>query len=236
MHTRSSPACSTISYAATIFYRSARNAEGRKLTDLTTRSRIWRTALTLGIALLLPVASFVVLGELPGDRWLASRGDGISLGMLGALLLAVDVLLPVPSSAVGVLLGAHLGLAAGFFWCLAGLLAGNVVGFWLGRFALARLDPRLPATPTALLVLITRPVPVLAESLTIAAGASDLSIGRFLAAALVGNIIYSLALAALGAALIPEAWVVPGLALCLAVPVVTLLVLRRRTAHKSPEM
>lgn len=197
------------------------------------RSRTWRTALTLGIAFLLPVASFAVLGELPGDRWLSSRGDGISVGMLGGLLLAVDVLLPVPSSAVGVLLGAHLGLAAGFFWCLLGLLAGNLVGFWVGRFALARLDPRLPATPTALLVLITRPVPIFAESLTIAAGASDLSFGRFLAAALAGNILYSLALVALGAALIPEAWVAPGLALCLAVPVVILLMSRRRAALRA---
>jgi uncharacterized membrane protein YdjX (TVP38/TMEM64 family) len=184
----------------------------------------------LGIAAVLPVASFFVLGELPGERWLSSRGNGIAVGMLGGLLLAVDVLLPVPSSAVGVLLGARLGVAAGFFWCLIGLLAGNLVGFGLGRAALARLDPRLPSTPTALLVLVTRPVPILAEGLTIAAGASDLSIGRFLAAALAGNLIYGLALAALGAALIPEAWVAPGVALCMAVSGVMLLLSRRRLA------
>jgi uncharacterized membrane protein YdjX (TVP38/TMEM64 family) len=121
-------------------------------------------------------------------------------------------------------------VAAGFFWCLVGLLAGNLAGFWLGRAALARLDPRLPSTPTALLVLVTRPVPILAEALTIAAGASDLSLGRFLSAALAGNVIYSLALAALGAALIPESWVGPGVALCMAVPVVMLLRSRRRLA------
>jgi hypothetical protein len=58
---------------------------------------------------------FVIVGELPGERWLsASDSRAPVFAALGTLLLAGDLLLPVPSSAVGVMLGARLGLALGF--------------------------------------------------------------------------------------------------------------------------
>ena len=83
---------------------------------LRTAARAWTRALyVLALAALVPLVPFAVVGELPGERWLvASSGDALRFGATGALLLAADVLLPIPSSVIGALLGGRLGFAGGF--------------------------------------------------------------------------------------------------------------------------
>src|SRR5262245_43537492 len=66
------------------------------------------------LAVLVPLVPFAAIGELPGERWLlASAGDAARFGATGAALLAADLLLPIPSSVIGALLGGRLGLWAG---------------------------------------------------------------------------------------------------------------------------
>jgi uncharacterized membrane protein YdjX (TVP38/TMEM64 family) len=129
--------------------------------------------------------------------WL--KQGGIWAAMLGVALLIADVLLPVPSSLVMVAHGALFGLWIGTLLSLIGSTGAAVFGFWVGRRG-GRLLTRL-VTPAereradrllkrwgSLAIIVTRPVPLLAETVAIMAGASPLGWGRTILAALAGSV------------------------------------------------
>jgi membrane protein DedA with SNARE-associated domain len=192
--------------------------------------------ITVLLSLTIPIVPFALIGELPGERWLSAAGtDGLVFGISGAALLAADVLLPVPSSIVGTLLGARLGFPAGWLCGWIGLCLGNFAGYGAGRLLSLRHSSGLPSAPTLLLCFASRPVPILAEALTLTAGASRTPLGPFLVATVAGNALYMAALAGSGAALLPGAAAGPGLALPMLLPAVAWLLWRlagRR--HASP--
>ena len=190
--------------------------------------------LVLLAALLIPIVPFLVVGNLPGERWLPGADDSeLTFGAVGAALLACDVLLPIPSSIIGSVLGARLGMATGAGWTLLGLCAGNFVGFGVGRLLPRRYSASLPATPSALVCFLSRPVPVLAEAVCFAAGATRMGPWSFAVACVTGNAAYALAMAANGAALLPDRFVGPGLILPMSVPVVAWLIWRRLSRSSS---
>lgn len=199
------------------------------------RSRaLARVLLVLGCAVLVPIVPFAIIGELPGQRWLDAQGDhALSIGAVGAGLLALDVLLPIPSSVLGALLGGRLGFALGFAWALLGLSAGSSLGYLLGRVFPRRvadgLDEVTHDAPAAALITLSRPVPVLAEAISLASGAARVPLPRFLLASLAGNALYAAAMAGNGAALLPEGLAGPGLALPMLVPVAAWLIWRSRS-------
>lgn len=125
-------------------------------------------------------------------------------------LLASDLLLPVPSSVVLSAAGMALGwLPAALAGC-GGMLAGNLAGYWLCRLAGRRAFERLVKAdeaaefgrwldrwgPAAL--VISRLVPVMAETLSCLAGAARMSFGRFLGALCLGTVPYAVFFAVLG--------------------------------------
>ena len=98
-------------------------------------NRTLRVAFVILLALAVPLIPFAIIGELPGERWLSARDDNaLQFALTGSALLAADVLLPIPSSIVGSLLGARLGFWWGFAACFVGLMTGQ-----LGAYAVARL-------------------------------------------------------------------------------------------------
>jgi len=166
---------------------------------------IRRALLVLLTAMLVPILPFVLIGELPGERWLAlSEDDALRFGALGALLLASDVFLPIPSSIVGALLGGRLGFGLGFAWTWSGLCVGLALGYALGRLVPARFASELPSAPTLALTFASRAVPVLAEAVAIAAGVERVGFVRFFAVGALGNALYAGVLTADGAALLPS--------------------------------
>jgi membrane protein DedA with SNARE-associated domain len=195
-----------------------------------------RVLVVLGCAVLVPLVPFAVLGELPGERWLLGRGeDAVAFGATGAGLLALDVLLPIPSSVLGALLGGRLGFVPGALWAFAGLFAGQCLGYALGRLLPARFASELPAAPSAAVVLVSRPVPVLAEAVAITAGVERMPLRRYLVAGGLGNAAYALAMAGSGAALLPEGLAGPGLAPPLLLPVAAWLLWQRLRARRRPD-
>jgi hypothetical protein len=191
--------------------------------------------LTLFLSLLVPILPFVLIGEIPGERWLSAAGtDAFVFGASGASLLAADVLLPVPSSIVGTLLGARLGFLAGWAWGWAGLCLGNLVGYAAGRLLFLRRPTDLPSTPTVLFCFASRPVPVLAEALAIAAGAGRTPLAPFLLATGAGNALYMAALAGSGAALLPGGAAGPGLAVAMLIPAAAWLLRRQVQRRRLP--
>jgi membrane protein DedA with SNARE-associated domain len=124
----------------------------------------------------------------------------------------------------------------GFASAFAGLCLGSAVGYALGRLWPARLlrelSGELPKAPALALVLLSRPVPVLAEAISLAAGATRVPPAGFAISSALGNALYAAAMAGNGAALLPDGLAGPGLVLPMLVPVVSWLVWMRVRAPK----
>ena len=119
--------------------------------------------------------------------------------LIGAGLLTADVFLPVPASLLMVAHGALFGLAGGTLISLAGSMGGAALGFAVGRWGGPALHRWVPEDERrradellrrwgGLAVVVTRPVPILAECVAILAGTSPLGWKRFLGAAFLGNL------------------------------------------------
>jgi len=193
-----------------------------------------RWLLIIAAALCVPLVPFFIIGEMPGERWLSATDEHAGLfALAGAGLLAIDVLLPVPSSIVGTLLGARLGFVPGFVATFAGLMVGQVGAYAASRWLLRRRAGALATAPTLLALFLSRPVPVLAEAMVLAAGAAQLRWSQFVIACGSGNLIYALALALNGAELLPGAPIGPGLLLPMLLPAAAWLIWQRST-RKTP--
>lgn len=170
-------------------------------------------ALTLA-AIAVPLVPFLLFGARLDQivaRWLEPRPAPLVLAALEIGVLAADMLLPVPSSFVATLGGAELGIAAGTACAWLGMTLGSLAGWWLGhtagRQALVGLEAEERARLEArqrrlgpLLIVLSRPVPLLAEAATLLAGASGMRCRDFLAAAASGNLAIALLWTAVGAA------------------------------------
>jgi uncharacterized membrane protein YdjX (TVP38/TMEM64 family) len=143
----------------------------------------------------------------PGP-WL-NRG-GLPAAVLGVSLLIADVLLPVPSSLVMVAHGALFGVVGGTLLSLLGSTGAALFGFWIGRRGGKLLERSVPPEEReranylldrwgALAIIVTRPVPLLAETVAIMAGASRMSWGSVALAALAGSLPPALLYALTGA-------------------------------------
>ena len=74
------------------------------LRNATPPGRLVRGAFIIAAALSVPLVPFFIIGEIPGERWLSATDAHAGIfALAGAGLLAVDVLLPVPSSIVGIM-------------------------------------------------------------------------------------------------------------------------------------
>ena len=119
--------------------------------------------------------------------------------LVGVGLLVVDAALPVPASVVMIALGAVFGPVLGTLLAAIGTIGATLVGFGLGRRGGILLDrhaslrgrqraDRLLKRWGVLAIVLTRPVPLLAESTAILAGASSLGWKRATAAAIAGAV------------------------------------------------
>lgn len=182
-----------------------------------------------------PLVPFALVGELPSHVWLAATdGHAVQIGSFGALLLAADLLLPIPSSVVGALLGARLGPALGFTFCLAGLICGHSLGYALGRLWPARWAPRHAPRTSPWIVLLSRPIPVVAEAAALSAGAARMPWQRFFLACITGDALYAFALVASGAHFLPKGAWAPALLAPIGIPVAGTLLWRRFSRRKAP--
>lgn len=196
--------------------------------------RVRRAAFIIAAALCVPVLPFVLIGELPGEHWLSMNdAHALPFAGVGAGLLALDMLLPVPSSVIGTLLGARLGLVAGFVSAFAGLMVGQAAAFSIARRLVRDTSETLPEAPALVAVFLSRPVPVVAEAVVLAAGAARLGWAPFLLANAAGNAVYAAALALAGSQLLPGALAGPGLLLPMLVPAAA-WALWRRQRRASP--
>jgi 3-dehydroquinate synthase len=136
--------------------------------------------------------------EAMATAWLSSAGAGSALVIVG--LLAADVFLPVPSSVVMVLSGAAFGVTRGALLALVGSVLVEWLGFELvrryGRGLAARIVgdddiarfSRFFERHGAMAVIVTRPLPVVMETMSVVAGLAGMRRGTFLAASVIGTL------------------------------------------------
>jgi uncharacterized membrane protein YdjX (TVP38/TMEM64 family) len=184
------------------------------------------------ISMLIVLLPFIVIGELPGERWLSRTDDNALLfSLTGSALLVLDIALPVPSSLVITAMGARLGFLPATLWGWLGLMLGNMLGYALGHLYPRRFTTHLPLAPTAAVLFLSRPVPVLAELGTMTAGATRVPLLPFLVSCGLGNAIFVAVLSANAALVLPGDWTGPGLVFPMLLPALAWLVsqaLRRR--------
>jgi uncharacterized membrane protein YdjX (TVP38/TMEM64 family) len=160
------------------------------------------------------LTAFVVVERLQVPVLTDPRPGSTASGWLpagiGVLLLVADVVLPVPSSGVMIVQGAAYGLALGALLSLLGGTGATMVGYLLGRRGRPALErwagAEQQARAVALLdrhgvwaVVVTRPVPVLAEVVSVMAGTGRLPWWQVLGAGALGNVVPAVAYAAVGA-------------------------------------
>jgi uncharacterized membrane protein YdjX (TVP38/TMEM64 family) len=168
---------------------------------------------TLGLMLLLLLAfgvvealNVTVLSD--PDSWL-DRG-GVPAAALGLGLLLFDVFIPVPSSVIMIANGALFGILLGTVLSLVGSTGAALTGYWTGRrgeSVVARFISAKERDQAAQLlhrwglfaIIISRPVPILAETIAIIAGVAGIGWRRVLLAALIGGVPAALLYAIAGA-------------------------------------
>jgi len=127
------------------------------------------------------------------------------------LLLAADVFLPIPSSIVSTGAGLLLGFWGGVAATFTGMGIGCCLGYAAGRFARPLVVPRLLSAEEMgamearfrrhgdWTVMLTRPVPVLAEAAGVCAGLLRRAWWRFLVVSSLSNLGVAIAYSAVGA-------------------------------------
>ncbi len=173
-----------------------------------------RAALFLAVLFAIPIVPFLWLGESFETGLLRALREPSSHGVVSGWvigLLAADMFLPVPSSAVITYAGGVLGVVAGMVTSWIGLSLGAVGGFGLARLCgesiarrfsesedierMSRFTQRHGATA----LVLTRALPILAEACVLMLGAGRLSWRQFLLPMLVSNLSLSLTYSACGA-------------------------------------
>ncbi len=172
----------------------------------------WTALTCLVLALILvPFALWEESITAMSARLLAPTAGRAVVAGLVVLLLASDVLLPVPSSFVSAGAVSLLGATAGGVAIALGMTLGGWLGYLLGRAGGEPLAARI-AGPAELerargmmekhgswLLLVCRGVPVLAEASTLLAGATRLSPFLFGLATTLGNVGLALAYTSISA-------------------------------------
>ncbi|MFN2319643.1 MAG: VTT domain-containing protein [Dermatophilaceae bacterium] len=167
---------------------------------LTGRLRAWTMVTGLTVALLVAflVVEWARVPLLVDPRpWLQTVS--VVAAILGVTLLVVDAFVPVPSSVVMVALGATFGLVGGIALSVVGSVGGFAVAYAVGRRSRGSVASAVRPDDVergaglvrrwgVLAIVASRPIPLVAETVAISAGAFGLRPTPALAAALVGAV------------------------------------------------
>ena len=174
-----------------------------------------RASILIGAFLLVPIIPFLFLGESfesQVDAFLRAQAEMSSVThcLLVIAALAIDIFLPIPSSAISTYAGGVLGTGLATFASWIGLTAGSIVGFGLARLLGRPFAVRLAGADDVerieqftqrfgpLALVLTRALPILAESCVLLMGATQLSWRRFMPPVVVCNFVIALTYSACG--------------------------------------
>ena len=174
-----------------------------------------RAYVYMSLWLLIIIISFFAIAEglefeqfvTDASPWIEKQG--YLAGVISIILLCLDLVLPIPSSLIMTLNGTLFGPIGGAIISLIGGVASTLIGWWIGYrsqgFILQMTEEkeRLIAQNYLtkwgpLAILISRPLPIIAEIVAIMAGALPISINITICYSVAGYIFPSLFYAYLG--------------------------------------
>ena len=211
------------------------NAQKSPVSSWPRRAR--KLALLLLVMIAIVVVPFLLFGEtldrLARDMMMSPLSRPLA-AVAGFLLLAADVVLPIPSTVVISILGAVLGIAGGTLVATAALTLGCALGYWLGHRLGHDVTERMIGREDfqylthqlerygLLMLVLCRPVPVLAEASVIAAGVAGLPARHVLAITTLANIGVAATYAALGSSAETGSGLLAALAASIGLPLVAM--------------
>ncbi|PSR53487.1 hypothetical protein AHMF7605_08085 [Adhaeribacter arboris] len=157
------------------------------------------------------IATFLMFGDL--EQWMAvnlhSEKSIATYTCLSFSFMALDTLLPVPSSLLMILNGKILGLFWGTLMSWSSSLLASVFGFYLGRSANPYFDKFFSGQDKAfsnnffqkfgnLAITISKALPILSEAISFVAGTTAISFKTFLLYSSLGHLVVSVIYAYLG--------------------------------------
>lgn len=219
---------------------------------------VLRASVVLAVFLLVPVVPFLLLGESferdVTDWFQADDARAETVEFAAVLgILASDILLPIPSSAVMTYAGGVMNFWSAVLASWIGLTTGAVLGFGLARllgkpFAARFAEPEdlvriesIGARFGPAVLLVTRPLPILAEACVLLMGTTQLSWRRFLLPVAAANLALAVFYVACGAGIEDQQTLVVAAVGSGTIPLLLALVIRGKlkaagsadTAHES---
>jgi 3-dehydroquinate synthase len=203
--------------------------------------------LLVTLVLVLPLVLLAFVGESYKPFVARLKNDpptATTIFIAVATILATDLVLPVPSGPVSTLAGSQLGIVAGTLASTIGMTVGGVIAFALARrwgrplaeqFAgAAAIDGLAASTSThgIWLVLLTRPLPVLAEAGVLLVGTLQMSWRNFLSTLLASNLVIAAVYAILGHYASDQDWLVIAVCAAVALPFGATFLAKRGLALK----
>ncbi|MEZ5943011.1 MAG: VTT domain-containing protein [Planctomycetaceae bacterium] len=214
-------------------------------------SRFVRYFVIACLILAVPCLPFLILGEEFEQavlQWTEHKWPPATLFSVMVGVLATDILLPIPSSAVNTYAGAQLGIILGTLAAFLGMTIGSLFGFTLARWGgprvlrwftttedinrLARLQERW----SVWLLLITRPLPILAEACVVFLGALQTPWRVFFPTILISNLAIAVIYAVLGKWAAGENLTTWALVASILIPLLLTYLVRHFVAGETPSL
>jgi uncharacterized membrane protein YdjX (TVP38/TMEM64 family) len=171
------------------------------------------TILGIVILALIVVPSFLFGADI--DHWVTnfikSAGNRrLMAGFVLAGILASDIFLPIPSNLISTVCGYLLGFFTGTLVSLAGMTTACVIGYWFSNSAVKYVAEKMVGDSELQrlqnlnknygnwMLVVCRPVPVLAEASVLFSGISGMKFRRFIILTTLSNLGISGAYSAIG--------------------------------------
>lgn len=166
------------------------------------------------VVTLISVIPFLILGESFEEevrRWFESDFKPSQRFTLIVGLLAVDIAIPIPSSAVSTYGGTILGLWPASLASWLGMMLGSLSGFVIARWCGPKLVRRFASEEdlnamhqflekySLWAIVLTRPLPILAEATILLCGVLKLPWVQLLLPLTLSNLLIAIAYSAIGA-------------------------------------
>jgi uncharacterized membrane protein YdjX (TVP38/TMEM64 family) len=205
--------------------------------------RLLKPLLLVTIVLVVPIALVALRGESFADQIARWQTDPPARGALVALvvaILAADVVLPVPSGPINTLAGSQLGVVLGTAASAAGMTLGAAIAFALarcwGRPLAERLssDEQLREADRACrehgpwMLVLTRPLPIVAEAAVLVAGGLKMPLRDFAPPVALSNVAIAVTYSVLGQQAAAHGWLPLAVCASVALPLAIALYYRRR--------
>ena len=189
--------------------------------------------LLITIVLILPLLLLAARGESflsVADRWQRQPPSRTVLATAIVAILAADVFLPVPSGPISTLAGSQLGIMLGTTVSTIGMTLGAVIAFALakswGRPLAERYSSpdQLADLETACaehgvwMLILTRPLPILAEACALLVGALQMTWRQFLSTVTISNLLIAATYAILGQQATNYGWLPTAVCASVALP------------------